>query len=105
MSSGKHGYEVRGRILVSKSQRASCLLDFDAPPPGAIFRRGDADSSQAFDISDPILTLEFLFLGRGFLSCEDAADADDSGALDITDVIYSLEYQFVAYSTKRSMNV
>lgn len=59
------------------------------------FLRGDFNSSGAVDISDPIGTLDYLFMGKGFPPCEDAADSDDSGFLDITDSLYTLDYLFL----------
>jgi hypothetical protein len=60
-----------------------------------VFRRGDANTDGTTDISDPVATLGFLFLGTEVLRCRDAADADDSGELDISDAIYSLTFQFL----------
>ncbi len=54
------------------------------------FMRGDSDFSLEHDISDPITSLHFLFLGGVDLQCYDAADADDNGALEVTDVIRTL---------------
>ena len=59
------------------------------------FRRGDANGDGAFDISDPIRTLSYLFLGTAEISCEDAADADDNGRLEVTDGIRSLQRLFL----------
>ena len=74
------------------------LLPGEALPQEASqdFRRGDADGSGVVDITDPILTLQFHFVG-GLLpfDCVDAADVDDSGVVDISDDIYSLTYQFI----------
>ena len=63
---------------------------------GSPFIRGDANLDGKVDMSDVILTLDHLFLGRGQAPCLDAADADDNGALDITDPIFALRYLFLA---------
>ncbi len=55
-----------------------------------LFQRGDVNQDDAFDVSDPISTLLFLFRGGVTVLCEKAADADDSGAIDVTDPVYSL---------------
>jgi hypothetical protein len=58
------------------------------------FRRGDANTDGRVDISDPIATLRVLFLGEGYLPCEDAADSNDDGRLDISDAIFTLAALF-----------
>ncbi len=69
-----------------------------ATPTGAekTFRRGDADSSQTLDLTDPITILNYQFLGGPIPGCLDAADTDDTGTLDLTDAVYSLNFQFLA---------
>jgi hypothetical protein len=68
---------------------------------GKGFRRGDVDGSGKLDLTDPILLLEHLFMGRDPPPCQDAADADESGKLDLTDAIYSLEFQFMGGKAPR----
>ena len=64
-----------------------------------IFVRGDANLDSGTDMTDAILVLEHLFLGRPeILRCPDAADADDSGIVDITDPIEVLRQQFFGVS-------
>ena len=46
------------------------------------------------DITDPIVTMAFLFLG-GPGSCLDRHDSNDDGALDISDPIYTLSALFL----------
>lgn len=58
------------------------------------FRRGDANTDTAFDISDVIFSLEFLFSGTSFLTCEKAADSNDDGQIDVSDTVYSLHALF-----------
>lgn len=61
----------------------------------ARFRRGDVNADGLVNISDPITTLGYLFLGNPIsLECEKSADADDSGALNLTDAVYVLVYLF-----------
>jgi hypothetical protein len=92
--SGTHTYEIRGRVLVSKSARASCTLAV-VPPSNEGFFRGDSDGSGVLDITDPIYLLSHLFLGGKAPACPDAADADDNGTLDITDGILVLSYLYL----------
>ncbi len=63
---------------------------------GITFRRGNANSDEQFDLTDPVTVLNYQFLGGPVPACLDAADADDSGTLDLTDAVYSLNYQFLA---------
>jgi sugar lactone lactonase YvrE len=64
------------------------------PPVGARFIRSDATGDGAVDISDPIATLGYLFLGSTVNGCLDALDADDSGTATISDAILTLNYLF-----------
>ncbi|MBI4584270.1 MAG: RHS repeat protein [Planctomycetes bacterium] len=59
------------------------------------FKRGDSNSDGTLDISDPIHSLEFLYIGKPGPTCMDAADANDDGGLDQSDAIYSLEFKFL----------
>lgn len=58
------------------------------------FRRGDVNGDGIHNITDPIASLSWLFLGTTPPGCEDAADADDDGHLGLTDAIYLLNYLF-----------
>jgi uncharacterized repeat protein (TIGR01451 family) len=61
-----------------------------------LLSRGNANADARFDVSDPIATLGFLFLGDPVeLACEDAADADDDGALNLTDAVFALGHLFL----------
>lgn len=55
------------------------------------FVRGDANSSGAVDVADPIYALNYLFQG-GDAICQDAMDANADQALDLADVLYLLSY-------------
>jgi hypothetical protein len=59
------------------------------------FMRADSNSDASVDITDPLFTLFYSFLGSTEPSCMDAADANDDGTLDITDTFYTLSYLFV----------
>jgi hypothetical protein len=60
-----------------------------------VFRRGDADSNGDVNISDPIFSLTFQFLGGSPPDCMDALDSDDNGVVNISDPIANLTYQFL----------
>ncbi|MDG1454583.1 MAG: hypothetical protein P8R38_00090, partial [Planctomycetota bacterium] len=64
------------------------------PPSTNDFLRGDPNQDGTVDISDPILTLDFLFGSTSALPCPDAADSNDDGGVDISDAIFLLQYLF-----------
>lgn len=59
-----------------------------------VFVRGDASPDGTTDISDPIATLNFLFLGTPGGCCADAMDANDDGVVDLSDPIFTLNFLF-----------
>lgn len=64
---------------------------------GASFVRGDVNGDGNLNITDPICTLNALFVGDDECAsgqCRDAMDSDDSGTLDITDTIFTFSYLF-----------
>jgi hypothetical protein len=64
--------------------------------PGYDFKRGDANGDNAVNISDPVFTLNYLFLEGTAPGCLDAADANDDESVDITDPIYLLGFLFAS---------
>ena len=60
-----------------------------------VFLRGDCNDDGSVDISDPINTLEMLFLGTFEITCDDACDSNDDGTVGISDVISSLGVLFL----------
>lgn len=58
-----------------------------------IFDRGDANVDGAFNISDPIYSLNYLF-GGGPMPCEKAADFNDTGDVNIADIVFGLQAIF-----------
>jgi len=61
------------------------------------FMRGDTSRNKRLDITDPILSLAFLFQGGDALPCADAADADDNGVLEVTDAVLTLSVLYLGY--------
>jgi hypothetical protein len=59
-------------------------------------RRADANTDGIIDITDPVITLDFLFLGGSQPSCPDGADTNDNGVLEIGDPIYTLQFLFTS---------
>lgn len=72
------------------------LNEASGAPPGRVgaFIRGDANGDGALGITDPVVVLNWLFLGGASLPCEKTADADDDGVLRLTDTVYVLNYLF-----------
>ncbi len=64
------------------------------------FVRADANGDFSVNISDPIFTLRYLFLGlsNDEVICGDAADSNDNGHIQISDAIYTLTYLFLGGS-------
>jgi len=71
-----------------------CADDEDACPPGGGFVRGDSNSSGVIDLTDGVLTLNFLFTGGPPPPCLDAADTDNNGVLVISDAVVTFSYLF-----------
>jgi hypothetical protein len=78
-----------------------CALAGSTLAPGLVdaqceqqFRRGDSNADAKVDLSDPIFTLGFLFLGTAKPACIDAADADDTGVLDLSDAVNIILFLF-----------
>jgi PKD domain-containing protein len=70
------------------------ICDFEQEPAALSFRRGDANTDGAMDLSDAVFTLSALFLGGDQPSCAKAADVNDDGAIDISDPVFTLARLF-----------
>ena len=68
-----------------------------APEGG--FHRGDSNNDARHNISDPVNTLNVLFLGIGAIPCQDAADSNDDGTVNISDPVNSLNVLFLGIGT------
>jgi hypothetical protein len=76
---------------------AVCTRDVvveDDSVEGPRFVRGDANSSGTIDLTDGVVTLNFLFTGGPDPLCADAADTDDNGALVISDAVVVFSFLF-----------
>jgi hypothetical protein len=58
------------------------------------FVRGDSNRDGAVNITDPVATLNYLFLGNESPRCMDAADANDDGSVEVSDPIATLQFLF-----------
>lgn len=68
---------------------------FGTPDPGVRpFRRSDSNDDGVVDLSDAVNTLNWLFVGTGAITCQDAADANDDNKVDLSDPITTLEVLF-----------
>jgi hypothetical protein len=67
-------------------------------PHDASFIRGDTTMDGEVTITDPIQTLNLLFLGGVAPYCLDAADANDDAEIDISDPLMTLSSLFLGYS-------
>ena len=59
----------------------------------APFIRGEVNGDLRVNLTDVVLVLQHVFLGRA-LNCRDAADANDDAAIMSDDAIYLLHYLF-----------
>jgi hypothetical protein len=65
------------------------------PLPGSKkFLRGNSNADDRINLTDPVFTLNYLFVAGSLPACPDAADADDNGNLQITDAVYTLRWLF-----------
>jgi hypothetical protein len=83
------------RTIAFASLLVLAMLSPSPEPLSAAFLRGDADRSGMIEVSDPIRTIGYLFLGSMPVGCLDAADANDNGDVDIADAVYVLGYLFL----------
>ncbi|MGE4619250.1 MAG: hypothetical protein AAEJ04_05510 [Planctomycetota bacterium] len=84
-------YEVRGVLGGNQGAGSNCQVEI--PLPEAYFIRGDVTTDGQLNLSDPVVTLQYLFTGAD-MPCASAADFDDSGTLDLGDGISLLSYLF-----------
>ncbi|MCA8960944.1 MAG: hypothetical protein KDC38_10550 [Planctomycetes bacterium] len=86
------GYGGDPVLLLQRYRSALCEGAVDI-----IFRRGDVNGDEAFDIADAIAILSFLFPNPPPgepLPCADAGDTNDDGFVDIGDAIFALSALF-----------
>jgi myo-inositol-hexaphosphate 3-phosphohydrolase len=63
-------------------------------PGGEAFRRADANGDGGVDVSDPIFTLFYLFVGQSPPPCLKGADSNDDGEVQISDALHTLRFLF-----------
>lgn len=91
--------EVDGAV----APRDADLLDLNDFRHGSIdiigevgfFMRGDTNLDCERDLTDAVITLNWLFVGGSEPRCLDAADANDSGTLDLSDALYTLTWLYM----------
>ena len=90
------GFQGRA-ILVSRWCFVLTCGALMTPPQiaaGDLFVRGDSNVDGDVNLTDPVFTLNALFVGGSPLACHDAADADDSGSVQLTDAVFTLNFLF-----------
>jgi hypothetical protein len=93
---GFHGFRLRFQAPLTEEPVLAGRIGLSGcEDPLPAFRRGDADSNGAVNITDAVRILNVLFLGLGTIACDDAADADDNGAVNITDAVRVLNVLFL----------
>ncbi len=88
------GVDVDYRFVVGIDTRTVYRLVMNSGLRGKEFKRGDVNVDDAFNISDPLAILNYLFLSRP-IKCADAADLDDNEAVDVSDAISLFAYLFL----------
>ncbi len=63
---------------------------------GGMFKRGDANGDNDFNIADAIYILQNLFASGPAILCMDAGDSNDDGDVNIADAIYILQNLFAS---------
>jgi len=63
--------------------------------PGPVFRRGNVNDDEGYDLSDSVAMINTLFRGTESIVCFDAADTNDDGRFNISDPIYALKWFFL----------
>ena len=58
------------------------------------FHRGDTDDNGAVNISDAVVVLRYLFLGRAAAGCFETADSNNDGKVNLSDGVHILNYLF-----------
>lgn len=86
---GIHQYEVMV-TLAGFSASEICSVTVASPPQ---FIRADSNGDGTLDISDPVLHLQWQFVGSA-VDCLEALDSDGDGTAGLADVIYSLSAVF-----------
>jgi hypothetical protein len=94
MEASRLAQVVAVTALVVGEPCSESILGQDVETPFG-FVRGDANGDRRVDISDPIFTFGFLFLGDREPGCMDAADANDDGTVNISDVVETLNSLFM----------
>ena len=95
---------VRGRVPLKNlyaaanqslaAQTVDSRVSIDA---AALFQRGDCNSDNRVNISDPISVVMATVMVDVFAfvpTCEDACDGNDDGVLDLGDAVYLLQWLF-----------
>ncbi len=63
---------------------------------GERFLRCDSNGDGENDLTDPVFSLNYLFLGGPDPVCAGAIDCDSSGEVDLTDAVFNLNFMFLA---------
>lgn len=88
----KNVYAAANQSLTARTVDTRILID-----AVTLFQRGDCNSDNKVNISDPISVIMATVLVDEFdfvPSCEDACDGNDDGVLDLGDAVYLLRWLF-----------
>ena len=88
----KNVYAAANQSLTARTVDTRVLID-----SVTLFQRGDCNSDNKVNISDPISVIMATILVEEFdfvPACDDACDGNDDGVLDIGDAVYLLRWMF-----------
>jgi hypothetical protein len=92
---GDHLYLVLGVRAGDDIALGDCVASYHPPKIGG-FRRGDTNADGAWNVTDVIVMLAFLFRGGGVPPCLASADSNDDGAIDIGDGLHLAFFVFLS---------
>ena len=90
---GLHTVVCRARDAAGNE--TTCEFTIDVVLGANAFIRGDVNDDSSVNIGDPIMCINFLFLGFSAPTCMDAADCNDDGDLNLADPVFGLTYIFL----------
>ncbi|MCZ6793697.1 MAG: hypothetical protein O7J95_08805 [Planctomycetota bacterium] len=101
---GVYTFELLADDLALDNNTATATVVVTVGPLGTRFVRGDGNADGEINLTDGILTLNFLFGGGGEPLCVDAADADDDGGAlpTLTDAIIIFQWLFLGGPAPRA---
>ena len=89
--------EYRWRVVALNEvgETSGATWSFTTGGTSGLFVRGDVDGSEAIELTDAIVILQFLFAAGTAPTCLDASDTNDDDNVDISDAVRLLAWLFI----------